>query len=707
MSHPTTPNPPTTPAAPVLPPPAPAVLDEDQLVRLGRSEWLLTNGLGGFAMGTASGIPERRYHAWLVAALTPPVGRVVALHSCVEWLVVERGEGEQKTLDRLELSSFRFAGGTIHPSGSQRLVRFETGAGWCRWWYKFGPITVTRELTMIRGANAVMARYRVAGLTGPAWLEVRPLVGLRDFHNLLREGEVFSASCSTGVCEVGTETGRLRISVLRDGTTPATFTIEPQWWHRFEYPRELERGQDGIEDLYSPGVFIIECDHAPGSAREILLTASTLEREAAFPHRFDEAAAQHERALSLPAHAPAQALADTPELPALLHAADQFIVQRTPLTPGTPPLATVIAGYPWFSDWGRDTFISMRGLLLCTGRYAEALDALLAFAALQRRGLIPNCFDNSGRAEYNTVDASLWFIHAACEYRRVSGDHEGFRSILGACYGVIEAYQQGTDFDIRVESDGLVAAGGVDTQLTWMDARRDGVVFTPRHGKPVEINALWYSCLLELADAVEPDNPRRARALRQLADRAGASFAAAFWCKQENRLADVVTPTREGWKQDLRIRPNQLFAVCQPYSPLTKEQQRAVIQCVREHLLTPVGLRTLSPEDQGYIPRFEGSMRTRDAAYHNGTVWPWLLGPYAEAVMRAGNFSEESRREAREALTPLLRELMARTTQPGPIRQLAEVYDGEDAPTPRRPEGCMAQAWSVAELLRVLTLAGA
>ncbi len=690
----------------VIAAPSPAVMDVDQLARAGRSEWLLTNGLGGFAMGTACGVPERRYHGWLVAALNPPVGRVMALHSCVEWLVVERRGAEGTRLERHELSSFRFAGETAHPSGQQHLARFEVGVQWCRWAYEFGDITVTRELTLERDENAVMVRYRVTGLPGRAWLEVRPLVAMRDFHGLLGEGPGYRTWFTAGVCEVTAPAGRLRVTMARDTVAPAVFASDVQWWRRFEYARDLERGQDGHEDLFSPGVFVLECDHAHDPASEVVLRASVAGVPAEDePARFDEAVQEaRERVCTVREGAPVRVLAGLPEVGALLAAADQFVVRRMPRTPGEAPFTSIIAGYPWFSDWGRDTFISMRGLLLSTGRFEEALRVLRAFAGMQRRGLIPNCFDNHGNAEYNTVDASLWFVHAACEYRRVSGDAAGFAGVREACLSVVQAYREGTDFDIRVDADGLVAAGSVGTQLTWMDARRDGVVFTPRHGKAVEINALWYSGLLELAGAVEDDLPRRARELRQQAERAGESFRGAFWNEGAGRLNDVITPTREGWKPDERLRPNQVFAVSQPHSALTPDQQRMVVESARRGLLTPVGLRTLGREEPGYTARYEGSMHARDAAYHNGTVWPWLIGPYAEAVLRAGGFSEESRRGAREAVAPLLAELCGRRT-PGPLRQLAEVYDAEDAPTPRRPEGCMAQAWSVAEVLRALVLA--
>jgi len=409
---------------------------------------------------------------------------------------------------------------------------------------------------------------------------------------------------------------------------------------------------------------------------------------------------------------------------ALSVAADQFVVRRDSASamalpsPTGEALTSIIAGYPWFSDWGRDTMIALRGLFLTTGRFAEAREALEAFAALRRRGLIPNCFDDgAGTAQYNTVDASLWYIHAACEYLRLAGDRAGFnRGIRGACLEIVDAYRAGTDFGIRMDpSDGLIAAGDSSTQLTWMDAKRDGIVFTPRHGKAVEINALWYSGLLELAGAIEPDQPRTARELRQVADLAGRSFARSFWNEPDQCLFDCLTPRgvlagpphSSPFSPVAQVRPNQLFAVSQPYSPLNVEQRRLVVRSARERLLTPFGLRTLDPRDPNFHPRYEGPLMQRDAAYHNGTVWPWLIGPYCEAVLRVGEFSADARSEVRLVLRPLIEELLQ--GRPGvstPVLQLAEVYDGDNHPgAPQRPEGCMAQAWSVAEVLRLLSLA--
>jgi predicted glycogen debranching enzyme len=386
----------------------------------------------------------------------------------------------------------------------------------------------------------------------------------------------------------------------------------------------------------------------------------------------------------------------------LVAAAEDFVVRR-----GAGPEAgtSIIAGYPWFSDWGRDSAISLPGLLLSTRRFTEARQVLETFAKNRKNGLIPNLFnDRTGEAEYNTVDASLWFLHAACEYRRASGDRAGFDGpIRAACLEIIDAYTRGTDYGIRMDpADGLIAAGDETSQLTWMDAKRDGVVFTPRHGKAVEINALWHHGLVSLAEVVEKDDAKRAAEMRLIAGTVATSFRAKFWNSAKNCCHDVLLPGPKGaWKPDTRLRPNQVFAASLRHSPLEPERRRHVVAFLKGRLLTPMGLRTLEPVDPGYKPRYRGTMWDRDAAYHNGTVWPWLLGPYAEAVLRAGEFSTSARLEALGVLRPLIARLDRES-----LGQLPEVFDADDSPEdPRRPGGCVAQAWSVAETLRVLLMA--
>lgn len=692
--------------------PGPIVaLEGDALAASRASEWVLANGLGGFAMGTASGTTERRYHAILVAATKPPVGRVATLVGIDEAIVVE-GPTPQAGVRRYQLSTFRFSGtGEAGTPLNPMLRRFERLPGGCRWVFAGeGGVGASRELSLERGRNAALVRYAVSTAGARAWLELRPLVAIRDFHRTLHEHEgawrfAMPPGSDAGGCpslSIAAEGVRLKLALSVAGR----FVEERTWWRHFEYRRDLERGQaDGREDLFCPGVFVTEL--VPGRAVELGAWCD----EGPAPSGMDRLlGAWRDRLGSSMARVKvgkgARGDAISRAMPALLEAGDQFVVSRGGDSGGSGGSGvSIIAGYPWFSDWGRDSMISVRGLLIATRRFEEALGVLGSFASHLRGGIIPNVFDDAtGHAEYNTADASLWFIHASVDYLEASGDRGGFeRRLLPACVEIVRAYRAGTEHGIRVGADGLVVAGSEGSQLTWMDAKRDGVVFTPRHGKPVELSALWCSGLARLSRVVE--RPADAKDLAALSAIGSASFGSAFWDASRGCLFDVLTPEGAGWRANAQVRPNQLFAVCMPHSPLTLAQQRSVVACVRDRLLTPAGVRTLDPADPGYRGRFEGSLFERDGAYHNGTAWPWLLGPYAEAVMRAGEFSRASREEAMGTVTPML-EAIARAAPGGSIATIAEVYDGDDSPRrPRRSDGCMAQAWSVAEVLRIVALA--
>lgn len=725
-----------------------------------RREWFLTNGLGGFASGTVLGVPQRRYHNLLNGALRPPVGRVAGLSSMLEAVVLKAPPkaGAPTAEQRLEFSAFMFPGAEVRagdaaspfvfaPSGHTHLERFEKDIT-CRWSYRYGPVEFSRELALQRHENVCVLRYRVNAERHAARLELRPFAALRDFHELVKfseRGSDYSVLAGATGCEIASRGSRLQITPGAS-STPGAFVQDRQWWYNVRYQRDFERGQDCQEDLFSPGVFTFELPAGRSHTIEIVASLDSEPirslKKPLKPVTRDEVAAAEgarlERLVSATTSMLGQRALSEDEktvVALLVQSADQFIVQRekTPTqaravsvasdkSAGTstakeePHDYSVIAGYPWFSDWGRDTMISLPGLLLTTGRLDEATRVMEAFAALTRRGLVPNCFDNgTGAAEYNTVDASLWYLHAAFNLHKACVD-AGHRDPTGegspirrACLAIIDAYQSGTDFNIRADAkDGLIAAGETGTQLTWMDAKRDGVVFTPRHGKPVEINALWYSGLMVTADLCEKDLPRRSRELRQIAERVGKSFREQFWNDEDHCLYDVLSPRSGAFVGVDEIRPNQIFACSLPYSALEPERQQSVVKVVAEHLLTPRGLRTLSPTEKGYVARFEGPLFERDRAYHNGTVWPWLLGPYAEAVLRVGKFSERSRALARDAIQPLLN-MISPSDGPesgGPaLGQIPEIYDADDSPQrPRRPDGCFAQAWSVAECLRVLAM---
>ncbi|MFT5422908.1 MAG: putative glycogen debranching enzyme [Phycisphaerales bacterium] len=667
-------------------------------------EWTLANGLGGFAMGTALGVNTRRYHGLLVAAIKPPVERAVVLSQVADVLRLgpERGETFAKGEAPIELrcTMFHFLASPSAAINNPSLESFEHDAatGEVCWTYRFatpaGEVRVVKTLRLTDGANACTLRYDIE--SPRAWsLELCPMVGLRDAHQL---GSDDAAESRVMHREMTTSEGRPGVLVTSRGlgayltTDHGRYEAHAQRWRGVEYLWERRRGLDSNESLFSPGRFV--ASGARGGS--VTLFASV--------HAELEAPAVHDsrptRIASLVDHVQAACPDAEPEdrtrLARLAAASDLFVVQRGNGNGGGAG-CSVIAGYPWFTDWGRDTMISMPGLLLGTGRFEEAGRTLTTFARARRRGLIPNHFDDrGGAAHFNTVDASLWFIHACGEYLESSGDRERFaQDLLPACEEIVAAYAHGTDYAIGTDpDDGLIVAGDVHTQLTWMDARRDGVTFTPRFGKPVEINALWHHALLTLASMVPSEH--EADELRARATRVAASFKALFAGGPGDGLFDRAEPSHEGWAMPNELRPNQIFAASLAHSPLSPELKSGVVEAVGEHLLTDAGLRTLAHGDAHYRPRFEGDLFERDAAYHNGTVWPWLIGHYAEAVLRAGEFSPESRETARAALRPVIDRLGTDS-----VGSIPEIYDAD---APRRPDGCMAQAWSVAEPLRALML---
>ncbi len=644
-----------------------------------RTEWLLTNGLGGYAMGTVLGINTRRYHGLLVAATNPHGGRIVALHSMIEQLIIPRDDGTEEIID-LSTQMFVRSDGEpmVHPHGWKWLRSFAWDCRTAIWTYQIEDIIVRKHILPNRNhcENAVRLMYDLNLVDGGAvtWCElrVRPILAMRDAHALgpgSTDEPLVHHNRTTTTIAIGRHAISFEPSDL--------FHDSPQSWKRFAYVEDRDRGLEWIENLISPGFF------------------STSEHE-------------RERAgICIDCKIPNEPQISEHVL-AAESSADQFLAWGCEAR--KPARVSILAGYPWFAEWGRDAMISLPGLLLCTKRFDEAKSLLLRFASHLRNGLIPNHFDDAtGEARYNTVDASLWFIHAVREYSLATQKVE--RELLSACCEIIRAYRAGTEFNIGMDSsDGLISAGNERTQLTWMDAARDGVIFTPRHGKPVEVNALWYNALHCLAEMT--DDASEARELLDLASRVRESFTRAFWWKEKECLHDVLTPQSPRlairgclhedaqWTPDTKLRPNQVLAVSLPFSPLAEEQQRGVVNIVRERFLTPYGLRTLDRDDPDYQGRFEGDLFARDRAYHNGTAWPWLLGPYCEALLRINDFSDESKCEVRAVLQPLLDEL-TRTTGPGCLGQLAEVYDGDG---PQRPAGCVAQAWSVAEVMRILAL---
>ena len=654
-------------------------------------EWLLTNGLGGFAFSTVAGCNTRRYHGLLCAATTPPVGRVMALSRVGEVLCPDGADLAQPGAPMLELSVNQFGPDNFHPRGDRHLRRFELDDT-ARWLYEADGIRVTKEVQVLWMRNVVVVRYAVEPPAGRrVQLNLLPFVALRDFH-ALRRADGVQFNVRPGEREVRVGVGQLDLRLWADGGG-ARFVHDTNWWYGHNYAIETDRGQDDKEDLFQPGRFVLD---ATGPAAVTLWASlretgrddpwaaadgATFDFDAELKRRREAVGAACRLAENVkPSGGSPPKLCDppTPALKKLTRAANDFVVYRR--APDGSDGTTVIAGYPWFADWGRDTMISLPGLFLVTGRFAQAKQVLSVFAQYCSEGMIPNRFDDyTNQPHYNTVDASLWFVHACFEYLRRSGDHQTFETtLLTACRAIVKGYREGTRFHIKMDpEDGLISQGDKDTQLTWMDAKCNGVAFTPRQGKPVEINALWYNALVLMGE-------------KDLAAKVAENFREKFWISPFRGLADVV----EGERRDTRVRPNQIFAASLPNSPLDLEQQAAVVEVVRRELLTPVGLRTLARNEPGYVGHYGGNAFSRDGAYHNGVVWPWPLGAFLEAYLKVHRRSPESVDQARRWLQPLI-EAMDHT---GCIGQIAEIFVPEE---PHHYKGCPAQAWSVAEVLRL------
>jgi predicted glycogen debranching enzyme len=632
-----------------------------------RREWLETNGLGGFACGTITGANTRRYHGLLTAALNPQGGRMLLLSKLEETLVV-RGH-------RIDLSTNEYEG-AIHPEGYLLLSNFRLDP-FPTWTFEAEGFGLKKTVFMPQGSNTVQVEYRLMQApqgTEPD-LEVRPLVAFRDYHSTTHENGGFNSAVeiAPNIASLQPYPGLPRLYFAHD----AGHLHEQGYWYRnFVYRVEQERGLDFQEDLFNPFVLAWKlCEKQ--SAIVIGSTEQKDIREAAAVR-----AAELQRRHQLVALSPV----DDPLVSALTVAADQFLVRRGEEW-------TVIAGYPWFADWGRDAMISLPGLTLFAGRADIAKSILRNFSRHIDAGMLPNRFVDSGeREEFNTVDATLWFFEAARAYAAATNDYDFLRYKLYPLFTqIIEFHIKGTRYNIKAEEDGLLYAGAPGVQLTWMDAKIGDWVVTPRSGKPVEIQALWYNALRIMEDlAARFGDEERRKQYSGLASLARETFNRIFWNSDFSCLYDAVNDGRP----DGSMRPNQIFAVSLHYSMLSAEHARAVVEIVERELLTPVGLRTLSPADPRYRGTYEGNQFSRDSAYHQGTVWPWLLGPFISAYVKVNGGSAQSRSRAHD----LLRGIEKHLTEAG-LGQISEIFDGD---TPHHPRGCFAQAWSVAEVLRAL-----
>ena len=652
------------------------------------AEWLVTNGLGGYASGTVPGLITRRFHGLLIAALPAPLGRTMMLNYLRELVHLPGGQ-------TLALGAQEEPEGSASPTALARLVEFRLEAGLPVWQYALPGATLEKRLLMVHGQNTVHVCYRLEGNPpeGVILLELEPWVNFRPHEGALDRPitDHFALTVMGDRYEIASAAPlpplRLQFHAPR-----ARFAIEGKPLRNIHYRVEKSRGYDAVGDLYSPGYFRV--DLVPST--DITLVASTE------PWEVIQALSPADARLAERKRRNRLLLAARPEVrddvaAELVLAADQFLITPTGRVEDATrsraagdEVRTVIAGYHWFTDWGRDTMISLEGLTLVTGRHIEAGYILRTFGHYVKDGLIPNMFPEGNNAGlYHTADATLWFFHAVDRYARVTGDRTTVRQLLPVLEGVARAHLAGTHYGIRVDpADGLLAQGAEGYQLTWMDAKMGDWVVTPRRGKAVEVNALWHNALCVLAHWVGEERDAEAAApYAEAAARARDSFNRRFWHEAGQHLYDVV----DGPDGDsAEFRPNQLLAISLPNPVLDRARWEAVVRACEERLVTPAGLRSLAPGSAGYRPRYAGDLRSRDGAYHQGTVWAWLIGPWVDAWRKVHPGDDAGARRWLGGLLDHLGDFG--------VGSVAEVFDAE---APFTPRGCVAQAWSVAEVLRV------
>ncbi|MFN2501626.1 MAG: amylo-alpha-1,6-glucosidase [Pyrinomonadaceae bacterium] len=627
-------------------------------------EWLETNGIGGYASSSISGANTRRYHGLLIAATKPPLGRVVLLSKFEETLTIgDKGH---------DLSCNQYPG-QVHPIGYRLLSGFRLDP-FPVWTYEVDGVALEKTIFMVQGENSTVCRWRVIGEAeaDAIFLTVRPLLAFRDHHHLGSFDPEFN--CNTRITDgsiwLEPYSGMPGVHLFHNGTD---VKCQPDWYWNFEYGIEQERGFDYREDLFQPGSITFDL------AEDALVIATTEERHVSYADDLEKSELlRREKVVAVAG--PKDEATKT-----LVMAANQFIVKR-----GTGQ--TVIAGYHWFSDWGRDTMIALNGLTLATGRPEITRSILSEFASHVSEGMLPNRFPDTGVVpDYNTVDATLWFFEAVRAYASVTGDANWVRqNLYDKLIDIIDWHVRGTRYQIHVETDGLLYAGEPSVQLTWMDAKVGDRVITPRTGKAVEIQALWYNalCIIKSLSREFGDGPT-ASGFNEMAVAARKSFNQQFWNEADGCLYDVVS--ENGLHRS--VRPNQIFAVSLPHTMLAHDTALRVVNKVERDLLTPYGLRSLSPSDPNYVGTYNGSPDDRDASYHQGTVWAWLIGPFVDAYRRVHADDPQKIRFSFQLISNLHKHLSETM-----VGQVSEIFDGDPPHTPR---GCAAQAWSVAELLRI------
>jgi predicted glycogen debranching enzyme len=643
-----------------------------------QKEWLITNGIGGYASSTVSGANSRRYHGLLVAATHPPVGRLVMLSKLEDTLIVDG--------TRIDFSTNVYGEGVVHPQGYRNLEQFRLDP-FPVYRYSSDRFVLEKSIFMPRGQNTVVIEYVLTWLRagGEITLEVSPLIAFRDYHATTHQNSALDPS-------VNESAGLVKVRPYRD--LPALYLAHSAdevvttgyWYNNFEFAEERARGLDHREDLFTPLTFKVSLN----SKNRFVLIASIEPQAAEFAagYRLEELG-RHKRST---ATQPSQHMELIQKLEA---AAEHFIVAR-------PPFKTVIAGYHWFGDWGRDTMIALPGLLLSTHQPETAKEILLQFLKYIHGGMLPNRFPDQGETpEYNTVDATLWFVEAIWQYLSYRDETEWRSEALDlirkqfypALTSIINHHLSGTRYGIHADSEGFLWAGDNSTQLTWMDAKVGDVAITPRAGRPVEIQALWYNSLRIVEElGREFQDSAFADYCAGVANRLQSNFERVFWNEAADCLFDLVSESGP----DASLRPNQVIAVSLRHRLLSREKTLAVLKAAEHELLTPYGLRTLAPSDPAYRPRYEGDVWSRDNAYHQGTVWPWLAGPYFAAKINNSDDRSQALAEAQAWLDRFSNHL-----EEAGLGQISEIFDADE---PHNPRGCIAQAWSVAELLRIAKL---
>jgi predicted glycogen debranching enzyme len=647
-------------------------------------EWLVTNGLGGYASGSLAGVITRGFHGYLVAALPTPLGRILLLNDLIEKVEMAGGP-------TIQLGGEERVNAPLRAQGSEYLEEFRLDDGIPVWTYRFGEAALEKRVIMVHRQNTVQVSYRM--VSGASLnLTLRPSVNFRPHEapvNTPLAGN-YAFTVIEDSFEISSQTNIPSLRLILYGKDKS-LTMDRTRYQEVVYRVEESRGYAARGDLWSPGYFSVVL--TPQDPVTLVASAESWEAIRAVRPKYAETAEVGRRK---------KLLARAPDVPAkstaaeLVLAADQFIIVPEGRSDDSvrarargDDVRTVIAGYPWFTDWGRDTMISLEGLTLTTGRHVEAAYILRTFAHYIHDGLIPNMFPE-GHAEglYHTADATLWFFHAIARYLQASGDPLLLSQLLPQLVEIVDAHVRGTDFGIHVDpSDGLLAQGAEGYQLTWMDAKVGDWVVTPRRGKAVEINALWHNALCYLRGWLsDAGNETKALEIAGHAARCRQSFQKRFWFERGGYLYDVVDGENG---DDASLRPNQIFSISLDFPVLAEDKWAPVLQCIEQNLLTPVGLRTLAPGEKDYKPKYYGNLRDRDAAYHQGTVWPWLIGPFIDAWLK---LHPERPEDACQFLSAFDERLSQNA-----IGSIGEIFDAE---APYTHRGCVAQAWSVAEVLR-------